>query len=103
MKLHIFFVLFCCCVLYGRSSPSRFCQSEDVFNTAELICQDAMLLFSVSCAGEPTTGRYIAVFVLILDANYSVNVMLIPERIPLGIISKTVSKIHKNKINVFIK
>lgn len=80
------------------------CQSEDVFNTAELrwLCQDAMLLFFVSCAGESTTGRYIALFVLISDVNHSVNVMLISELISLAILSKTEIKIHKNK-NMFMK
>lgn len=57
-----------------------------------------MLLFSVSCAGEATTGRYIALLVLISDVNHSVNVMLISELISLAILSKTEIKIHKNKM-----
>jgi len=70
-------------------SPSRFCQSEDVFNTAELICQDPLLLFSVSCAGELTTDRYIVLYVLILDVNYSLKKKkLIPELFPLALNNK---------------
>lgn len=53
--------------------------------------------------GRSSTGRYIALFVLISDVNHSVNVMLISKLISLAILSKTELKIHKNKINMFME